>query len=117
MSRIGVTSVHAQQAAEDLLLTADGHDAYAAGIHQMEQEMDAAKIAPEIVRQHILARISGKGAPAPTTMEGAAAQRGQQPATPAPQTGAPAGIPQGSVHGTKAGKPGWRTPDGQFIVD
>jgi len=68
MSRTGTNSVYAQQAAHDLLARATGPEGIQAALEQMGQEMEAAKVAPEIVRQAILARISGKGAPAATTM-------------------------------------------------
>lgn len=60
MSRTGVNSVNAQQHAEHLLSTATSPEAYEAVIHQMEQEMDAARRAPETVRKSILGRVSGK---------------------------------------------------------
>ena len=60
MSRTGVNSVHAQQAAEELLNRATGHEGIVAAFDQMEKEMEAAKVAPDIVRKHILERISGR---------------------------------------------------------
>ncbi len=60
MSRTGVNSVHAQQAAEELINRATGHEGIVAAFDQMEKEMQAAKVAPDIVRKHILERISGR---------------------------------------------------------
>lgn len=75
MSRTGTNSVYAQEAAHSLLEKATGPEGIAAALDQMGQEMEAAKVAPELVRQHILGRISGRGAAAPTTMP----QVGQSP--------------------------------------
>ncbi len=60
MSRTGVNTVHAQQHAENLLSTATSPEAYSAVIGQMQQEMDAALVAPEIVKNRILSGISGR---------------------------------------------------------
>lgn len=57
MSRTGVNTVHAQTAAEHQLSTVTSPEAYEATIHQLEQEMHAAEVAPETVRQSILNRI------------------------------------------------------------
>lgn len=62
MSRTGVTTVHAQQAAEELLSTATSQKAYTAVLGQLQAEMGAAQSAPEVVRQRIQDRISGRGA-------------------------------------------------------
>jgi len=61
MSRTGVNTVHAQQAAEHILSRVQGPESYAATIHQLEQEMAAAEQAPESVRQKILGRIREMG--------------------------------------------------------
>lgn len=61
MSRTGVNTVHAQEAAQHLLSTATSPEAYATVIDQLQREMDAAKVAPEMVRKEILRRISGGG--------------------------------------------------------
>lgn len=82
MARTGVATVDGRHAAEALLRTADGPEAYAAVIGQMTREMKAAETAPEIVRKNVLSRISGRpatettaapAAPAPAAASGAAA--------------------------------------------
>lgn len=61
MSRTGTNSVHAQQSAEKLLSSVTSHDELVGRLEQMEQEMQAAKVAPELTRKAILDRISGRG--------------------------------------------------------
>jgi hypothetical protein len=78
MSRTGVNSVHAQQAADELLSTVTSQESFEATLDQMGKEMHAAQIAPEMTRKAILARISGRTEPAP-----AAAPTGNTPAAPA----------------------------------
>jgi hypothetical protein len=104
MSRTGTNSVYAQQAAHDLLARATGPEGIQAALEQMGQEMEAAKVAPEIVRQAILARISGKGAPAATTM---------------PTTGAPGSsmVPTAATKPAAMQSNGWiykLQPDGSY---
>src|SRR5260221_8584959 len=60
MSRTGVNTVHAKESGEQLLSTATSPESYRAVIGQMELEMEAAKSAPNRVREQILSRISGK---------------------------------------------------------
>jgi hypothetical protein len=106
MSRTGTNSVFAQQSAHDLLAKATGHEGIQAALEQMGQEMEAAKIAPEIVRQAILSRISGKGAPAATTMPTAGAPGGQN-----------AGVPQATTKPPAMRSNGWiykLQPDGSY---
>jgi len=55
-----VTTVHAQQHAEELLRTASSHEAYAAALHQMQKEMEAARKAPVQVQQDIRNRVTGQ---------------------------------------------------------
>lgn len=97
MSRTGVPTVHAQQAAEELMSTATSPQAYRAVIGQMEMEMQAAKSAPDSVRQHIMERISGK----------------------APAAAAPAAPAAGGFTGRTASGPGGaklrETTSGQWV--
>ena len=72
MARAGVATVDGRHAAEALLSTVTGPEAYEAVIRQMEKEMQAAVEAPDVVRQHILDRISGRPSAAPAA--GAPAQ-------------------------------------------
>lgn len=110
MSRTGTNSVYAQQAAHELLEKATSHEGILAALNQMRQEMDAAQVAPETVRQAILSRISGRGAAAPTTMPAAGG------ATTAPSTVPPAAQRQaGQTYATPKGQlkwtgTGWVTP-------
>jgi hypothetical protein len=60
-----VTTVHAQQHAEELLSTATSHEAYVARLRQMQKEMDAAQAAPGQVRANIRGQITGQQPPAP----------------------------------------------------
>jgi len=83
MSRTGTNSVHAQQAAEELLRKAASHEEISAVLDQMSKEMEAAKIAPETVRQAILARISGKAPSVPAAPPGGTAPPAAAPAKPA----------------------------------
>lgn len=61
MSRTGTNSVHAQQSAEHLLSSVTSHEELVGRLEQMEKEMHAAKVAPELTRKAILDRISGRG--------------------------------------------------------
>ena len=70
MSRTGVNSVHAQQAADHLFDGITSHDVLLGKMEQAQLEMKAAHEAPEQTRKAILARISGRteqpaAAPAP----------------------------------------------------
>lgn len=87
MSRTGVNSVHAMQAADQLLSQATSQEALFATLTQMEKEMQAAQAAPDEVRKKILARISGRTG-APPAAAGAATAAAP-PAAAAP-TAAPA---------------------------
>jgi hypothetical protein len=113
MSRTGVSTVHAQEAAERLLSTATSPEAYKAVISQLELEMEAAKSAPDTVRQRILNRIGqgATGAGQPASASGAAA-------TPAAPAAAPAGgaatTPQKGER--KQFKQGWGVWDGSKWV-
>ena len=104
MSRTGVNTVHAQQSAEHLLSTATSPEAYEVVLDQLGKEMQAAVVAPETVRQAILARIAGREPPA-------AAGPGRAPAP------APTGVPPidrrtiGAVYQTPRGNMRW-TDDG-----
>jgi hypothetical protein len=92
MSRTGVNTVHAQQAAEKLLSTATSPEAYRTVISQLELEMEAAKSAPDTVRQRILDRI-GQGATNPT----ASSTPPAVPASTAAGTQGPAPAPAGGA--------------------
>lgn len=61
MSRSGGNSVFAQQHAESLFNKADGHPAIMSTIHQLQQEMGAARDAPAETRQEILDQILSGG--------------------------------------------------------
>jgi hypothetical protein len=65
MSRTGVNSVHAQQAADHLLSTVTSQESFDAVLDQMSKEMRAAQVAPEMTRRDILSRISGRPSEAP----------------------------------------------------
>jgi hypothetical protein len=60
-----VTTVHAQQHAEELLGTAGGDASYQARLDQMEAEMQAAQAAPGQVRANIRSQITGRQQAAP----------------------------------------------------
>jgi hypothetical protein len=60
LSRTGVNTVHAQEAAETLLNQASGPEGIKAALDQMQKEMQAANLAPAMVRDAITARITGK---------------------------------------------------------
>ena len=60
MARAGVATVDGRHAAETLLNTAQGPEAFKAVLGQMSKEMQAARAAPEEVRNEILSRISGR---------------------------------------------------------
>jgi hypothetical protein len=60
MSRTGANTVFAQQHAESLLSGVTSHEALAARIEQMQQEMGIAEQAPEQTRKGILDRILGR---------------------------------------------------------
>ncbi len=69
-----VIPVDARRHAEMLLSTAMSPEAYQAVISQLQLEMQAAKSAPEAVRQRIMDHISGRAsAPAPAAPAGGAA--------------------------------------------
>jgi hypothetical protein len=104
MSRTGTNSVHAQQAAEELLRKASSHEEISAVLDQMGREMEAAKIAPETVRQAILARISGKAPPPSTTM----------PTTPVPAGGGAAPAPAKPATVIQNGHTYTLQPDGTY---
>lgn len=72
MSRTGTNSVNAQQHAESLLSTATSPEAYRAVIEQMQQEMQAAQVAPDLVRKHILDSIKNPGAAVAAPVAGGA---------------------------------------------
>jgi hypothetical protein len=104
MSRTGVNTVHAQEAAQNLLSTATSPETYKAVINQLELEMQAAKESPEVVRQQILSRIRNPGGgpgPAPAGPAGAApaAPGAAAPAAPAATAAAP---PEAAVAHLKA---------------
>jgi hypothetical protein len=103
MARAGVATVDGRHAAESLLSTVTGPEAYEAVIRQMEKEMQAAVEAPDVVRQHILDRISGRPSAAPAA--GA-------PAQPPAAAALPAGIPPGSQYSPSRKQ--YRDPQGRL---
>jgi hypothetical protein len=62
MARGGKATVTDNQHARDMLSTAKSQDAYEAIVDQMQQEIKAAKAAPQHVRDNLRGQISGKGA-------------------------------------------------------
>lgn len=95
MSRTGLTTVHAQQAAEDLLSTATSKEAYKAVIAQMDAEMKAAQRAPDTVRKQILKRIGKRDEEEPAPAPAAASAPSSIPAPDKREKGKVYDLPNG----------------------
>jgi hypothetical protein len=124
MSRTGTNTVHAQEAAEKLLSTVTSPESYRAVIAQLEQEMQAAKAAPDLVRREILSRISGRhdkpasGASDFSASSNAAAVPEPSPARPPldwSKIYRPPSLPEGSQYSPSLKM--WRTPNGKAYFD
>jgi pyruvoyl-dependent arginine decarboxylase (PvlArgDC) len=64
ISRTGVSTVHAQQAAEGLLNTAESQEAYQRAVDVLIQEAQMAESVPAMLRREVEARVTGRPVPA-----------------------------------------------------